>query len=91
MDDLEHWKGTKGDFKKLTGFALNQVDKEINGLALDRSKVPSGEDWEAMIVVGVAMNEGKGTQKECPSEWKRIKKKWSSSLHRTLTYFGKRI
>ena len=75
--DLEHWKGTTGDFKKLTGFALNQVDKQLNGLALDKSKVPSGEDWEAMIVVGVAMNNGKNPEKECPSEWKRVKKKWA--------------
>ena len=74
-DDLASWQGGSGDFKTLTGYALGKVEKELNGFS-NSSGGPSGEDWEAMIVVGVAMNDKKNPAKECASEWERVEKKW---------------
>ena len=74
-DDLESWQGGSGDFKTLTGYTFGKVEKSLNGFS-NSSGGPSGEDWEAMIVVGVAMNEKKNPAKECPPEWERVEKKW---------------
>jgi hypothetical protein len=76
-EQLDHWKGTGGDFKTLTGVSLSAVDKKVNGLATDRATTPSGEDWEAMIVVGVAINDKKNPEIVCVDEWTRVEKKWA--------------
>ena len=39
------------------------------------SKGPSGEDWEAMIAVGLAVIDGKSVE-TLPDEWKRVEKYW---------------
>ena len=41
------------------------------------SKDPSGEDWEAMIAVGLAVIDGKSV-KTLPDEWKRVEKYWGN-------------
>lgn len=74
-DDLASWQGGTGDFKTLTGYTFGKVEKSLNGFS-NSSGGPSGEDWEAMIVVGVAINDKKNPAKECATEWERVEKKW---------------
>ena len=45
------------------------------------SKGPSGEDWEAMIAVGLAVIDGKSV-KTLPDEWKRVEKYWGNDEFR---------
>ena len=63
------------DFNTATGVALGKISKKESGLGKG-SRGPTGEDWEAMIVVGVALNDKKNPATECPSEWERVEKKW---------------
>ena len=54
--------------------ALGKISKKESGLGKG-SRGPTAEDWEAMIVVGVALNDKKNPATECPSEWERVEKK----------------
>ncbi len=46
------------------------------------SKGPTGEDWEAMIAVGLEFRQNKDPLKTLPDEWKRIEKFWLDDFYR---------
>jgi len=44
--------------------------------SISSSPSPTGEDWEAMIAVGIAKLSGKNPSKSNPDEWDRVKDYW---------------
>ena len=46
------------------------------------AKGPSGEDWEAMIAVGLEFRQNKDPLKTLPDEWNRIEKFWIDDYYR---------
>lgn len=60
--------------KKLGG--QSNIDKGLNGFSTTNSAKPSGEDWEALIAVGVNLINGEDISKS--SEWQRAEKFWAN-------------
>ena len=69
------------------GMALSKVGKGVNDLSGGKQgkKDPTGEDWEAMIVLG--QKEEDGEDFDGTDEWNRIKKKgyWDDDFNRNAS------
>ena len=76
----QSWTGFKNTF----GMSLSGIGKGINDMSGGKQggKGPSGEDWEAMIVLG--QKEEDGDDFEGTDEWNRIKPKgfWDDDFNR---------
>ena len=83
-DDIPKTGKSWTNFKNTFGVALGKVGKGVNDLSGGKQggKGPSGEDWEAMIVLG--QKEEDGENFDGTDEWKRIKPKgyWDDEFNR---------
>lgn len=83
-DDIPKTGKSWTNFKNTFGVALGKVGKGVNDLSGGKQggKGPSGEDWEAMIVLG--QKEEDGDDFDGTDEWKRIKPKgyWDDEFNR---------
>ena len=87
-DGIADWGG-RGDtkIKQLFGVPISKIGKSQNDMSGGASSGnPSGEDWEAMIAIGLATIEKKDPSKEVPDEWSRIERKgfWDSDFNRDI-------
>ena len=87
LQDAESWDELKPQwtgFSSTFGMALGNVGKGVNDLSGGKQggKGPSGEDWEAMIVLG--QKEEDGDDFDGTDEWNRIKPKgyWDDDFNR---------
>ena len=87
LQDAESWDELKPQWKGFSsafGVALNGIGKGVNDMSggKEGGKGPSGEDWEAMIVLG--QKEEDGDDFEGTDEWNRIKPKgfWDDDFNR---------
>ena len=69
----EERKALTNMLKKLGG--QSNIDKGLNGFSTANSSKPSGEDWEALIAVGVNLINGEDVSKS--PEWQRAEKFWA--------------
>jgi hypothetical protein len=87
--DLIGWSGNtkENKIKQLFGTSMTDIGKSQNDLSGGASSGnPSGEDWEAMIAIGVATIQNKNPEKEVPAEWNRIERKgfWNDDFNRDI-------
>jgi hypothetical protein len=87
--DLVGWGGNTKDnkIKQLFGTSMTNIGKSQNNLSGGASSGnPSGEDWEAMIAIGLATIQKKDPAKEVPDEWSRIERKgfWNDDFNRDI-------
>ena len=87
-DGIADWGG-RGEtkIKQLFGVPISKIGKSQNDMSGGASSGnPSGEDWEAMIAIGLATIEKKDPSKEVPDEWSRIERKgfWDSEFNRDI-------
>ena len=87
-DGISDWGG-RGEtkIKQLFGVPISKIGKSQNDMSGGASSGnPSGEDWEAMIAIGLATIEKKDPSKEVPDEWSRIERKgfWDSEFNRDI-------
>lgn len=87
--DLVGWGGNTKDskIKQLFGISMSDIGKSQNNLSGGASSGnPSGEDWEAMIAIGLATIQKKDPSKEVPDEWSRIDRKgfWNDDFNRNI-------
>ena len=87
-EGISDWGG-RGDtkIKQLFGVPISKIGKSQNDMSGGASSGnPSGEDWEAMIAIGLATIENKDPSKEVPDEWSRIERKgfWNSDFNRDI-------
>ena len=87
-DGIADWGG-RGEtkIKQLFGFPISKIGKSQNDMSGGASSGnPSGEDWEAMIAIGLATIEKKDPSKEVPDEWSRIERKgfWDNKFNRDI-------
>jgi len=87
--DLVGWGGNtkENKIKQLFGTSMTDIGKSQNNLSGGASSGnPSGEDWEAMIAIGLATIQKKDPSKEVPDEWSRIERKgfWNDDFNRDI-------
>lgn len=87
--DLVGWGGNtkENKIKQLFGTSMTGIGKSQNNLSGGASSGnPSGEDWEAMIAIGLATIQKKNPAKEVPDEWSRIERKgfWNDDFNRDI-------
>ena len=87
--DLVGWGGNtkENKIKQLFGTSMTDIGKSQNNLSGGASSGnPSGEDWEAMIAIGLATIQKKDPAKEVPDEWSRIERKgfWNDDFNRDI-------
>ena len=75
------------NIKSVFGMTLSGIGKGVNDMSggKEGKKEPSGEDWEAMIVLG--QKEDAGDNFDGTDEWNRIKKKgyWDDDFNRNAS------
>lgn len=90
--DLDGWGGKKGKINQLFGVTLGSIGKAYNNLSTVKGgKKVTGEDWESMITVALALQRkprsdlAKG---EYAAEWKRVTTKgfWGSKDLREVAF-----
>jgi len=84
--DLSDW-GRSGKIHQLLGVTPTAIGKSQNDMSGgSASGNPSGEDWEAMIAIGLAKLEDKDPAKEVSAEWSRIEKKgfWDDEFNQGI-------
>ena len=83
-DDIPKTGKSWTNFNNTFGVALGKVGKGVNDLSGGKQggKAPTGEDWEAMIVLG--QKEEDGDDFDGTDEWNRIKPKgyWDDDFNR---------
>tara|TARA_A100001037_G_scaffold290243_1_gene302854 strand:- start:21227 stop:22858 length:1632 start_codon:yes stop_codon:yes gene_type:complete len=87
--DLVDWGGNtkENKIKQLFGTSMTDIGKSQNNMSGGASSGnPSGEDWEAMIAIGLATIQKKDPSKEVPDEWSRIDRKgfWNDDFNRDI-------
>ena len=87
-EGISDWGGTGNTkIKQLFGLSISKIGKSQNNMSGGASSGnPSGEDWEAMIAIGLATIENKDPSKEVPEEWSRIDRKgfWNNDFDRDI-------
>ena len=66
----------KTNTPSLHGEKRGQKKFQFGKGSIKNSPSPTGEDWEAMIAVGIAELTGKTSSKSNPDEWERVKGYW---------------
>ena len=87
--DLVDWGGNtkENKIKQLFGTSMTDIGKSQNNMSGGASSGnPSGEDWDAMIAIGLATIQKKDPSKEVPDEWSRIDRKgfWNDDFNRDI-------